>query len=563
MISSGQPSLAHDRSIPPITASPILLRPLSFRGQDHGNDLLQTADPYTGLVEGKPELKRVVAINDYHDSDERNFQFDAGDDIAVFECAKVSLGVNLRTGRAGIFPPSCVSSFSDPPPAISTALSTSQRLEIEPGSSSEAIDLHLRGRFSELLIVGVDPKAAFGIVKSLKGVERLVFWGLFCVAYPAAALPFLNLEHALHEIHAQMHDYDTLVDLIQEQSRQTTASLERNWRFSRYSFQQSTFGQWIKWYSVRDVVKRNLLEGSEASIKFKEVFIKLPRIEQLNGLPERLEAIFERVRSEISRMDDQVEFNRLEDIRCVREQETATRNAFEDATKFGLQKTSSFTSSSELPGDPSKIRSRAFQKFPFLGKKLNSEAPTDPSRIRPPVSQRIRQHFRRSLNRFRKHWWDTMNLIGETPTVLAIVSVFSLASAATTALATWKCTPPDTVPTIDSNFWSTVSSAIVGTASLYCTIIPILLQQELKVRDERLFGHLLASSLVAAIAAVVVYPFQTRASLVLLALSSYAQLATTLQIIMGAVTKIQEDVVKIEGQQQEIAYLRGEIGEID
>lgn len=79
------------------------------------------------------------------------------------------------------------------------------------------------------------------------------------------------------------------------------------------------------------------------------------------------------------------------------------------------------------------------------------------------------------------------------------------------------------------------------------------------MRDEKLFRYLLASSLLTAVAAVVVYPFQTRTSLVLLALSNYAQLATTLQIIMGAVTKIQEDVVRIEGQRQEIAYLEGQL----
>lgn len=174
-----------------------------------------------------------------------------------------------------------------------------------------------------------------------------------------------------------------------------------------------------------------------------------------------------------------------------------------------------------------------------------------------PLSERLRDHSRRLFRYLKWRWWDTMDKIGQTPAVLTIVSILSIASAVTTALATWKCTPPppNQIPTIDSNFWSTLSSATVGIASLYCTIIPILLQQDLKVRGKRLFRLLLLNSLVTAVAAVVVYPFQTRASLVLLALSSYAQLATTLQIIMGAVTKIQEDVVRIEGQRQEISDL--------
>lgn len=70
--------------------------------------------------------------------------------------------------------------------------------------------------------------------------------------------------------------------------------------------------------------------------------------------------------------------------------------------------------------------------------------------------------------------------------------------------------------------------------------------RKIKVGNERLFHRLLWASLVFAVAAAIVYLYQTRASLVLLFLSSAAQLATTLQIIYGAVEKISEDKIEID-----------------
>lgn len=311
MSTSEQPSFADDTSIPPIKASPILLRPLSFRGQDQGSGFSQMTDPFAELLEGKPELQRVVAIHDYHDSDVSNFQFDAGDEIAVYLKEAVSLGVNLRTGRAGLFPPSFVSSYSGTQSTITTARSTSQRLGLELGSSPETIDVHLRSRFRELLPDGVDPKAAFEIVKNLKSVDRHVFWGIFCIAYPAAALPFLTLDYSLHEIHALMHAYDSVVDLVDEQ---LTKFSDWNWKFSQYSHPPNAFGQWTEWSSIRDRVQKNLSETSAAITSFKEMFSELPEVKQLNGLLERLDILCDRIQSEVSRMDSQVRSRRLDDV---------------------------------------------------------------------------------------------------------------------------------------------------------------------------------------------------------------------------------------------------------
>jgi hypothetical protein len=82
------------------------------------------------------------------------------------------------------------------------------------------------------------------------------------------------------------------------------------------------------------------------------------------------------------------------------------------------------------------------------------------------------------------------------------------------------------------------------------------LEQEITVKHQKLFRWLLFSSLITGVSAAIVYPFQTRASLLLLSISGYAQLATTLQLILGAVTKIKKDRGKIEDQMEEISDLR-------
>ncbi|CZT06769.1 uncharacterized protein RCO7_07231 [Rhynchosporium graminicola] len=226
-------------------------------------------------------------------------------------------------------------------------------------------------------------------------------------------------------------------------------------------------------------------------------------MEPLNELPRRLEAIPDQVHIQISGYEDEVEAARQKDIQSVRAQELVTRNDFQHSINFGLYKTDSSSSSSEIPGGPSKIRGQLFRRFNFMEKKSRD-----------------------------KRWWESMNMIGQTATVLAIVSIFSCASVATNALAIWQCpTPPVLYHHPDSS------------------------PQKLKVQDEKHFRYLLSGSLLAATTAVTVYPFQIRATLVLLALLSYAQLATTLQIITGAVDKISEDVIMIESQETEIRNL--------
>lgn len=136
--------------------------------------------------------------------------------------------------------------------------------------------------------------------------------------------------------------------------------------------------------------------------------------------------------------------------------------------------------------------------------------------------------------------------MGGQKTVRFTVALCEIIGLITTALATWKCSPPGEIPTIDSNFWSTISSAVIGLGSLYCNIIPLLRNQEINVDSKLLFNSLLGGSALTAIAGAICYPYQTRASLVLLSLSGCAALAATWQLIEGAVQNITQNLENIE-----------------
>lgn len=247
----------------------------------------------------------------------------------------------------------------------------------------------------------------------------------------------------------------------------------------------------------------------------------------------------------------------------VREKERFQRNEYDEQVKSGLWRSESLSSGIDIETGTAKLKNR-WKRGKLWSSKTNIEV-QDPPIHRVSLYDRTRTRWKQMQQRWSIIWWGFLNKMGETPAVVSIVVVFSIAGLVTTGLATWECSPPDNIPTIDSNFWSTVSSAAIGIASLFCTIIPKLLQQMIKVGDKwyskLLFDCLLSSSLITALAAVAVYPYQTRASLVLLFISGAAQLATTLQIILGAVTNIRRNVEEIEQQADRIERLEVRLGD--
>ena len=281
------------------------------------------------------------------------------------------------------------------------------------------------------------------------------------------------------------------------------------------------------------------------------------RLDALIGLLQtQLVRMEERVRESLQRDGDGKIFTHTYGDTCslltistvVREEEHK-RWEHEDDLKLGILKTSSWSSGIATASPLGKVTSRRLRR---LSQKTSNPNIT----VTQPLEQRMRVKWRQTWNMIQKQWKAMLHSMGKTPAVLGIVILLSISSAATTGVSTWQCTPPEKIPTIDSNFWSTLSSAAMGIAGLYCTMIPILLEQEITVEHQKLFRWLLFSSLITGVSAAIVYPFQTRASLVLLSISGYAQLATTLQLILGAVTTIKEDSMKIEEQNGEISDLK-------
>jgi hypothetical protein len=104
-----------------------------------------------------------------------------------------------------------------------------------------------------------------------------------------------------------------------------------------------------------------------------------------------------------------------------------------------------------------------------------------------------------------------------------------------------------------------LSQNLIGVGGLYCIIIPLLRKDEIKARDPRLFNALLLISFSTALASIVSYPFQARASLILGFISSLTQLAATLQLVEDAGSTVTEKNFDIIAKAEKIYRQEGEI----
>jgi len=136
---------------------------------------------------------------------------------------------------------------------------------------------------------------------------------------------------------------------------------------------------------------------------------------------------------------------------------------------MGLSKTNSMSSGTDIKDSDVKIKNRWGRKA--QRKSPNNVNVSSNSIIQLPLHRRIYYQWDEFIFKAKRRMRWMLNMMGETPAVLTTVISLSIASAVTTGLATWQCSPPDTIPTIDSNFWSTVASAAIGIAGLYCTFV--------------------------------------------------------------------------------------------
>jgi hypothetical protein len=194
------------------------------------------------------------------------------------------------------------------------------------------------------------------------------------------------------------------------------------------------------------------------------------------------------------------------------------------------------------------MRNRSPQKVPDINSYLDYNS-----------TKRPRAPGWLGLSKARHKHKSWIEMLGHHHAAYLIVLFFSVSSASATGVAAWECSTSATEPVVDSNFWSTLSQSLTGVAGLYCIIIPLLRRDEIKARDPRLFNALLLISFSTALASVVLYPFQARASLILCFISGLAQLAATLQLVEDAGSTVTEKNIHISEKNETIYRQEGEI----
>lgn len=125
-----------------------------------------------------------------------------------------------------------------------------------------------------------------------------------------------------------------------------------------------------------------------------------------------------------------------------------------------------------------------------------------------------------------------------------IMAILCTAALIADILAVYKTTSVTSasLPTIDSNFWSSLSQSNLAFAAIYSVLYPQLQGTDDSVPAERrwIFKGLLVSSVLAAAIATCVYPWHSATSIIASFLASLTQLAVTLMIILGAKKRITE-----------------------
>jgi hypothetical protein len=135
-----------------------------------------------------------------------------------------------------------------------------------------------------------------------------------------------------------------------------------------------------------------------------------------------------------------------------------------------------------------------------------------------------------------------MRFTGHRTTVLFLTPSCMVMSAILVGIAVTRSRSQK--PALDDNFWTAASQAILSLSSLYCILIPLLRSRAIPMRS---FWFFLSFSVSGAscILSVAVYPFQWQTSVLLGFVSGVAQIISTMQLIEGIDTRI-DDITKAE-----------------
>lgn len=218
---------------------------------------------FRGLSPQQHEIRRVFAVQDYHDDEKRSFQFNVGDEISVrytpqeylYRPQTLLLGVNLTSETVGIFPSCHVGSLKEKSAVVSwidsrvKEESSSQHTISDQSEQRDEILAELRGKFQERFGENADPEATLQTVKCLNLAEPIDFWTLFSLVYPQVALEVTAIHQDLRTIENFMYQptyFRTSAYLS------TCSPKEYQWKLGDHSkYGPSWEGLWSDWILSR------------------------------------------------------------------------------------------------------------------------------------------------------------------------------------------------------------------------------------------------------------------------------------------------------------------------
>lgn len=150
---------------------------------------------------------------------------------------------------------------------------------------------------------------------------------------------------------------------------------------------------------------------------------------------------------------------------------------------------------------------------------------------------KLRQRFSINPDARENHWTSLFGLT-KSPVVLILA-----AAMPPTIYSTILCGSPDSLPALDSNFYSTLSQFISSLAGLYVIVKPLFnknKKDEIKTSFPKTFYTMLTLSLLTSLTSAVTYAWSPAASIPLAYVSGLTLNIATLLIIQDSGNQIKE-----------------------
>lgn len=198
------------------------------------------------------------------------------------------------------------------------------------------------------------------------------------------------------------------------------------------------------------------------------------------------------------------------------------------------------------------------QRTSFGRSRTDAEEPAEANTVKVPRTRwrRSRKKAKVSPKRAEDHWTRLLNIV-KSPVVLILIAALPLA-----IYSTMLCEMPDSIPALDSNFYSTLSQCVASFAGLYVIVKPILRSGEggeIKTSFPKAFYTMLATSFLTSVASAVGYAWSPPASIPLAYVSGLTLNIATLLIIQDSGNQIKEGFEENDRLAGEVNNLEAEV----